>query len=143
MEIGIIGLPKSGKTTLFNALTRGKAETHAFGSKAAEPNVGVVRVPDARLDGLQSLLKPKRLVAAEVKYVDVAVSSDQKGSWSGPARSHLTMTDALIDVVRAFEAETVPSSAVVFRDKNSLSPRVLLISASFCRREKSSRPKRM
>ena len=102
MEIGIIGLPKSGKTTLFNTLTRGRAETRAFGAKAAEPNVGIVRVPDKRLEGLQSLLKPKRLVAAEVKYVDVAVSSDKKGGWIGPARSHLTTTDALIDVARAF-----------------------------------------
>ena len=51
MEIGIIGLPKSGKTTLFNTLTRGRAETRAFGAKAAEPNVGIVRVPDKRLEG--------------------------------------------------------------------------------------------
>ena len=79
MEIGIIGLPKSGKTTLFNSLTRGKAETRAFAASGVEPNVGVVKVPDGRLEGLQSLLKPKRLVPAEVKYVDVAVSSDKKG----------------------------------------------------------------
>lgn len=110
MEIGIIGLPKSGKTTLFNSLTRGKAETRAFAVSGVEPNVGVVKVPDSRLEGLQSLLKPKRLVPAEVKYVDVAISSDKKEGLSGPARSHLTKTDALILVARAFTDESVPSS---------------------------------
>jgi hypothetical protein len=128
MEIGIIGLPKTGKTTLFNTLTRGRAETRAFGAKAAEPNVGIVRVPDKRLEGLQSLLKPKRLVTAEVKYVHVAVSSDKKGGWSGPARSNLTTTDALIDVARAFTGETVPSSGGVdpWRDIGAVDAELVL-----------------
>ena len=113
MEIGIIGLPRSGKTTLFNSLTRGRAETRAFAAGGVEPNVGVVKVPDERLEGLQALLKAKRLVAAEVKYVDVAVSSERKGGLGGPARSHLTKTDALIGVARAFTDETVPSGGGV------------------------------
>jgi ribosome-binding ATPase YchF (GTP1/OBG family) len=61
MEICIIGLPKSGKTTLFNSLTKGKADTRPFAPTAAEPNIGVAKVPDSRLEGLtrrgQSMLK--------------------------------------------------------------------------------------
>jgi GTP-binding protein YchF len=128
MEIGIIGLPKSGKTTLFNSLTRGKAETRAFAASGVEPNVGVVKVPDGRLEGLKSLLKPKRLVPAEVKYVDVAISSDKREGLSGPARSHLTKTDALIDVARAFTDEAVPSSRGVdpWRDIGAMNADVVL-----------------
>ena len=113
MEIGIIGLPGSGKTTIFNSLTRGKAETRAFAAPGVEPNVGVVKVSDERLDGLGSLLKPKRLVPAEVKYVDVALAADRKEGLAGPARSHLTRTDALIMVVRAFGGEAVPAAGGV------------------------------
>jgi GTP-binding protein YchF len=128
MEIGIIGLPGSGKTTLFNSLTRGKAETRAFAGGAVEPNVGVVKVPDGRLEGLQLLLKPKRLVPAEVKYVDVAVSSDRRDGLSGPARSHLTKTDALIVVARAFMDEAVPLSGEVdpWRDIGAMSADLVL-----------------
>jgi hypothetical protein len=128
MEIGLIGLPKSGKTTLFNSLTRGKAETRAFAASGVEPNMGVVKVPDGRLEGLKSLLKPKRLVPAEVKYVDVAISSDKRGGLSGPARSHLTKTDSLIDVARAFTDEAVPSSGGVdpWRDIGAMNADLVL-----------------
>ena len=128
MEIGIIGLPKSGKTTLFNSLTRGKAETRAFAASGVEPNVGVVKVPDGRLEGLKSLLKPKRLVPAEVKYVDVAISSDKREGLSGPARSHLTKTDALIDVARAFTDEAVPCGGGVdpWRDIGAMNADLVL-----------------
>jgi len=128
MEIGIIGLPKSGKTTLFNSLTRGKAETRAFAASGVDPNVGVVKVRDGRLEGLQALLKPKRLVPAEVRYVDVAISSDKKEGLSGPARNHLTRTDALINVARAFTDEAIPSSAGVdpWRDVGAMNADLVL-----------------
>ncbi len=128
MEIGIIGLPKSGKTTLFNSLTRGKAEIRAFAVSGVEPNVGVVKVPDARLEGLQVILKPKRLVPAEVKYVDVAISGDRREGLSGPVRSHLTKTDALIDVARAFTDEAIPSSGGVdpWRDLGAVNAELVL-----------------
>ncbi|MEE8470652.1 MAG: GTPase, partial [Dehalococcoidia bacterium] len=71
MQIGIVGLPKSGKTTVFNALTRGTAQVDAYSSAALAPNVGVVKVPDQRLDALTKLLKPKRTVPAEVTYTDI------------------------------------------------------------------------
>ena len=128
MEIGLIGLPKSGKTTLFNSLTRGKAETRAFAASGVEPNMGVVKVPDGRLEGLKSLLKPKRLVPAEVKYVDVGISLDKREGLSGSARSHLTKTDALIDVARAFMEEAVPSRRGVdpWRDIGSMNADLVL-----------------
>jgi GTP-binding protein YchF len=128
MEIGIVGLPKSGKTTLFNALTRGKAETRAFATTGVEPNLGVVKVPDARLQGLRAILNPKRLVSAEVKYIDVALAADRREGLAGPVRSHLTKTDALIDVVRAFADETVPSSRGVdpWRDIEDMNAELVL-----------------
>ena len=61
MQIGIVGLPKSGKTTVFNALTRGKAQTDAYSSTALAPNIGVVKVPDPRLDALTTYLSPGAL----------------------------------------------------------------------------------
>ncbi|MBE0415537.1 MAG: redox-regulated ATPase YchF [Dehalococcoidia bacterium] len=104
MEIGIIGLPKSGKTTVFNALTKGKAEIGAYA--IGEPNVGVAKVPDPRLDGLEEIFHPKRKTPAEVRYVDVAAPT--KGERSGQYLAHLSRADALLHVVRAFEDEKVP-----------------------------------
>ena len=104
MEIGIIGLPKSGKTTVFNALTRGKAETGAYA--AGGPNVGVTKVPDPRLEALDKMFQPERKVAAEVRYVDVAAPT--KKELSGQYLAHLSKADALLHVVRAFEDEKVP-----------------------------------
>ena len=108
MELGIIGLPKSGKTTLFNSLTKGRVETHAFGPPNLEPNLGVAKVPDLRLNGLQAVLNPKRVVPAEVKYVDVAISKGKGGGLSGEFRTHLSKADAFIHVVRAFSDESIP-----------------------------------
>ena len=113
MEIGIIGLPKSGKTTVFNALTRGTAQTDAYASAALMPNIGVVRVPDPRLDTLTELLKPKRTVHAEVTYIDIAAPAKGFGKHEGPGGqflSYLSKVDALAHVVRAFEDETIPHS---------------------------------
>ncbi len=113
MEIGIIGLPKSGKTTVFNALTRGGAQTGSYSSAAIAPNIGVVKVPDTRLDKLTELLKPKRTVPAEVTYIDVAAPAKGSGKGEGPGSqflSYLSKVDALAHVVRAFEDERVPHS---------------------------------
>ena len=70
MEIGIIGLAKSGKTTVFNALTKGKANTGTYG---AGPNVGIAKVADPRIEVLDKMYKPKKKTPAEVKYTDMAV----------------------------------------------------------------------
>jgi GTP-binding protein YchF len=110
MEIGIIGLPKSGKTTVFNSLTKGKAETGAFSPTTLEPNLGVAKVPDPRLEGLEAILKPKRTVPAEVRYVDVAIPKGKGKGLSGELLAYLSKADALIHVVRAFSEERIPHS---------------------------------
>jgi GTP-binding protein YchF len=110
MEIGIIGLPKSGKTTVFNALTKCEAEIEPYASSTLAPNYGIAKVQDARLSGLQTIFKPKKVIPAEVKYVDVAVPPGKvKGEGlSGELISHLSKADALIHVVRAFTDEQIP-----------------------------------
>ena len=111
MEIGIIGLPKSGKTTVFNAVIRGKAEVGAYTPSAAGPNIGVAKVPDPRLEVLSEMLHPKRKVPAEVTYVDLAAPPKGLGRSEGVGGqflAHLSKADALLHVVRAFEDETVP-----------------------------------
>jgi GTP-binding protein YchF len=111
MQIGITGLSKSGKTTVFNALTRGKAQTDAYAPASMTPNIGVVKVPDPRLDSLTSLLKPKRTVPAEVTYVDVAAPARGFGKAEGPSSqflAYLSKADALAHVVRAFEDDRLP-----------------------------------
>ena len=104
MEIGIIGLPMSGKTTLFNAVTKGKADTDAYARGG--PHMGVAKVPDPRLDALEEIFHPKRKIPAEVRYIDVGALP--KGGLGGELLSHLSKSDALLHVVRAFEDERVP-----------------------------------
>src|SRR5262250_3297005 len=112
MKVGIIGLPASGKTTVFNALSGGHAEVHAFsGSGQGEPNVGVLPVPDWRLDWLSQLYKPKKTTHATVDLVDVAGTvpgQSQKDGFSPQVINHLRQVDALVHVVRAFTDPAVP-----------------------------------
>ncbi len=111
MESGIIGLPKSGKTTVFNAVTRGKAEVGAYTPSATGPNIGVAKVPDPRLEALEQMFHAKKKTPAEVKYVDLAAPPKDLGRSEGVGGqflAHLSPADALLHVVRAFEDETVP-----------------------------------
>jgi hypothetical protein len=111
MELGIIGLPQSGKTTVFNALTGGKAEMTAYTPAMPEPNIGVAKVEDFRLSALGDMLKPKRIVPAEVTYIDVAFASGtgKRGEgFSGQLLNYLERMDGLIHVVRVFEDERIP-----------------------------------
>ena len=111
MDLGIIGLAKSGKTTVFNALTRGNAETTAFGRTGLQPNLGVVKVPEPRLDQLEPMFKPRRVVYAEVQYVDIGGASADLGKgagFGGPLLNVLDTADALIHVVRTFEDPSIP-----------------------------------
>ncbi|HEY1012367.1 MAG TPA: redox-regulated ATPase YchF [Herpetosiphonaceae bacterium] len=113
MRIGIIGLPNSGKTTVFNALTRGTIETAAYSSGQIEPNLAMVKVPDERLDALAKLYKPKKLTPADVQYIDVAgMSSDASasGGLSPQFLNYISQVDALLHVVRAFEDDSVAHS---------------------------------
>jgi len=112
MQIAIVGLAGSGKTTVFNTLTRGHAETGGFGGLTL--NVGVVKVPDARLDRLATIFKPKKIVQADVTYVDLpappASSEGRVGTEELPAEhlARLRDSDALLHVIRAFEDASFP-----------------------------------
>ena len=104
-KLVILGLPSSGKTTVFNALTRADAPTGGFSSAADEPNLATVKVPDPRLDLLTEMFKPQRKVQADVQYLDVAGIAKgmaEKGM-SGQLLGHLQQADALVHVVRAFD----------------------------------------
>ncbi len=107
MELALIGLAKSGKTTVFNALTGGKAETSAFAGGKVEPNVAVVKVPDARVDKLAEIYQPKKVTHATVKYVDVAGLAREDGSAAKGVPEallqYVARADALIAVIRGFE----------------------------------------
>ena len=115
MQIAIVGLAASGKTTVFNTLTRGHAETGGFGG--LQLNVGVVKVPDPRLDRLAEIFHPKRIVHADVTYVDLpappASSEGRIGTEELPPEhlARLRDSDALLHVVRAFENPSVPHPA--------------------------------
>jgi GTP-binding protein YchF len=112
VQIAIVGLAASGKTTVFNTLTRGHAETGGYG--ALTLNVGVVKVPDERLDRLAEIFKPTKVVHADVTYVDLpappASSEGHVGTEELPAEhlARLRESDALLHVVRAFEDPSVP-----------------------------------
>ena len=126
MQIAIVGLARSGKTTVFNTLTRGEAETGGFGGMTV--NVGVVKVPDERLTKLTEVFKPKREVPADVTYVDLPApptSADGREPAEIPADqlARLRTADELLHVVRAFENPSVPhpdGSVDPWRDVESL-----------------------
>lgn len=107
MKLGIIGLPQSGKTTLFNALTRATQPTGLTGKM--EVHTAVVDVPDPRVDRLSDMFKPKKTIYAKVTYVDIAGLDGSSGSSgiSGALLNQLTQMDGFIHVVRAFEDENV------------------------------------
>ena len=109
MKAAIIGIPESGKTTIFNALTRGKAEVAAY-SPTLAPNIGVAKVPDSRLSVLEGIFQPKKTVPAEVSYTDIAgsIKGFGKQGAGGEFLNYLTTADALLQVVRAFEDDKVP-----------------------------------
>ena len=105
MQVTIVGLPGSGKTTVFNALTGGHAETGGFSGSRAAPNVAVVKVPDDRVDRLAALFVPKKTIYADVTYVDVAIpaGATREGTVSPDVLALVRNADALLHVVRAFE----------------------------------------
>lgn len=107
MELGIIGAARSGKTSLFNAVTRGSAAVGAYTS-ATEPNIGSVRVPDPRVDALAAIFEPGKTTYAEIRWVDYPVAGFGPEGPGARFVADLAQLDTLVHVVRAFEDPSVP-----------------------------------
>src|ERR671919_1677368 len=122
MQVTIVGLPGAGKTTAFNALTGAHAETGTFSGGRAAPNVGVVKVPDERLDRLSALFNPKKTTHADVTYVDVAIPAGaaREGTVNPDVLAQVRNADALLHVARAFDDPASVTPADAWRDVDEL-----------------------
>lgn len=132
MKLGIIGLPQSGKTTIFNALTRGDRPVGQMtGGGRFEVQTAVVAVPDARVDTLSAMFKPRKTIYAQVVYADIAglEAESNKSGFSGQMLNQLATMEGYLHVVRAFENPTVPhpaGSVDAARDLAALNGELLL-----------------
>ena len=130
MKLGIIGLPQSGKTTIFNALTRGNTPTTASAGRI-EVHTAVVDVPDPRVDKLSAMFKPKKTIYAKVTYADIAglEGGVAKSGISGQLLNQLTQMDGFLLVIRAFADDNVPhptGSVGAKRDVDSMLGELML-----------------
>ena len=107
MKIGIIGLSNSGKTTVFNALTRQNLETTIYPTTSGDPAIGVVKVPDARLDKLSEIIKPRKTTHATVEYIDYIGLTKGDATQNRKVFDLIKDVDAIVHVARAFENDAV------------------------------------
>ena len=126
MKAGIVGLPNVGKSTLFNCLSNAKAQSANFPFCTIEPNIGVVNVPDERLDFLNKLVNPEKVIPATLEIVDIAglVKGASKGEGLGNQfLSNIRETDAILHVLRCFDDDNivhVDRSVDPIRDKETI-----------------------
>jgi GTP-binding protein YchF len=120
MRLGIIGLPQSGKTTVFNALTRGHVPLTTSGGRF-DVHTGVVDVPDVRIDRLSAMFKPKKTIYAKVTYADIAGLEGSQSALSGQLLNQITQMDGLLHVVRCFQDANVPHPSGSVNPKRDIS----------------------
>jgi GTP-binding protein YchF len=122
VQVTIVGLPGSGKTTVFNALTGGHAETGGYSGGRAAPNISVVKVPDEQVDRLAALFSPKKTTYADVTYVDVAIPAGaaREGTVNPDVLAQVRNADALLHVARAFDDAATSDAADPWRDVDDL-----------------------
>jgi hypothetical protein len=110
LSIGIVGLPNVGKSTLFNVLTKKQVEASNYPFCTIDPNVGVVKVPDIRLDKIAAISKPEKIISAAIEFVDIAglVKGAHEGEGLGNQfLSHIRECDAICEVIRAFKNDDI------------------------------------
>lgn len=138
MKLGIVGLPNVGKSTLFNAITNAKAEAQNYPFCTIDPNVGLVTVPDERLDVLAKLNHSKKIVPAAIEFYDIAglVRGASKGEGLGNKfLSHIRSVDAIVHVLRAFDDGNivhVDGSIDPLRDIDTIDTELILADMRKC-----------